>query len=122
MTSPGYVPKSFARSPYRHLFGKSPAIIWEQRDEPRDAVRLEASRLQHAYACVIRVRARGKFGSIKAYAESLGVDSQRLQRVLRGDVPMRLEDIGAAALTLGESIHATAQELLMARVTLAKPD
>lgn len=122
MTSPGYVPKYFARSQYRHLFGKSPAIVWDERVEASEAIRLQASRLQHAYACVIRVRARGKFGSIKAYAESLGVDPQRLQRVLRGDVPMRLEDIGAAALTLGESVHATAQDVLMARVTLEKPD
>lgn len=118
MTSPRYVPKNFARSQYRHLYGKSPAIVWDAQVEQRDEVRLEASRLQHAYACVIRVRARGEFGSVKAYAESLGVDPQRLQRVLRGDLPMRLEDVGAAAVALGKSIHASANEVLSARVTL----
>lgn len=116
MTTPSYVPHSFLRPEYRRFFGKTPGVVWTKPGDSPDDRRLEAARLQHAYACVISSRARGRFGSIKSYAGSVGQDPARLQRVLRGDVPMRFDDIGAAVVVLGGDLHEMAQHVLTARV------
>ncbi|SEB73577.1 hypothetical protein SAMN04489806_1642 [Paramicrobacterium humi] len=73
----------------------------EVRSVLREHHRLNAAKLQHAY--VVRIRAQGadRGLSVKALASAMGTTYQRLSKMLRGEVIMRLEDLAAAEQILG---------------------
>lgn len=111
MTTPRYVPRDFLADGYQSLFGKAPKVPWTSQTTQARKERLEAARMQHLYAVVIRDRIKTRYGSIRAYAAAAGQDEQRLARVLRGQTVMRLDDIGTAIVLLGD-IHNPALRLL----------
>ena len=109
MSNPRFVPRRSSLEP--DSFGRSELIAW--KDSPsRSAIdRLEAARLQHAYAVVIRRSARSKFKTVGAYAEICGASYDRMAKILRGEAIMRLEDIAQAHRILG-SVHQEAMKVL----------
>lgn len=52
--------------------------------------------LQHNYACRIRERLKVEDWTFKRYASEAQIEYDRLVRMLRGEVVMRLEDIALA--------------------------
>lgn len=96
MSNPRYRPRAFTLEPFG--FGRVETIKWDEATPP---ARLRAAQLQHQYAIEIRTLALKTFGSIKAYAETIGQSEDRLLKVLRGDAIMRLEDLAAAQVHLG---------------------
>lgn len=111
MTTPRYVPREYIAPGYRTLFGKTPVVPWASQTSPARLERLEAARMQHLYALVIRDRIKSRHRSIRDYAAAVGQDEQRLARVLRGQTVMRLDDIGTANVALGD-VHGAALRLL----------
>lgn len=71
--------------------------------------------MQHAYAVVIRKKARADYSSIKGYATACGVSYDRMTKVLRGEALMRLDDIGQGQHLLGD-LHAEAMEVMSMRL------
>lgn len=57
---------------------------------------LATSEVQHRFSYIVRNSVKRKYGSVQAYCRSTNQDYQRLGRVLRGQTPMRIEDIGRA--------------------------
>lgn len=115
VTTPRYVPRAYIAPGYQTLFGKTPSVPWTPQDSRTHRERLEAARMQHLYAVVIRDRIKKNHSSIRAYAAAAGQDEQRLARVLRGQTVMRLDDIGTAIAVVGD-IHGPALSLLVPRL------
>lgn len=65
--------------------------------------------MQNAYAVAIRAEVRRHYSSLKEYAQTAGVDYQRLTKMLRGEAIMRLEDIASAHRHLGITISVPGQ-------------
>lgn len=106
MSSPRFIPRRCSTEPEN--FGRTRQIGWvDDNDEPSrvrssyEQDRIAAARLQHRYAVVIRRRAREECGSLKAYAAKCEMPYDRLSKVMRGEVIMRLEDIAQAERILG---------------------
>lgn len=93
MTNPRYRPRDYCLEP--ELFGKRFELTWREVEE-RENARLAAAQLQNRYAVFIRHQVRAKSKSLKIYAITAGVSYDRLMKMLRGDVIMRLEDLGMA--------------------------
>ena len=106
MSNPRFTPRRYTSEPEN--FGRTREIGWVDDTDGPDKVRstyeqdrFAAARLQHQYAVGIRRRARTKHGSLKVYAEECGIPYDRLAKVMRGEVIMRLEDIVQAERILG---------------------
>lgn len=100
MSNPRFVPKNYAIEP--DAFGRARTIAWVQRvrsNDERD--RVEAAKLQHHFAVLIRRRAREKYRSMTAYAKHCDMPYDRLSKVMRGEVIMRFEDLAQAERILG---------------------
>ena len=63
---------------------------------------LKAAQYQHAYALRIRSRMESQKVSAKAYADQTNTQYDRLVKILRGQVLMRLEDLAAADRVFGD--------------------
>ncbi|MEX1080161.1 MAG: hypothetical protein WED09_13760 [Homoserinimonas sp.] len=101
MTVKRYEPRSFAVD--AHNFGRVRKVRWKP-DEAFTGSELDyllASKMQHAYAVVINEQILDHHGSIREYAASAGHNYQRLGRMLRGEIVMRLDDITNAERQLG---------------------
>ena len=114
MSSPKFQPRRSAMS--ADQFGKAEFVIWRENPKsPTAAEYLATAKMQHAYAVVIRKRARTKYQSIKGYAEACGVSYDRMTKVLRGEALMRLDDIGQAQHLLGD-VHLEAMKVMSRRL------
>lgn len=128
MTDARFKPRDFAITPEK--FGKpagvewktNQAVDWVVSDDPAErhevqrqyakwrtnVWRLQAAQMQHYYAMRIRaaiadgtqVKGRG-LSRTKVYAQMAGIGYDRLVKMLRGEVIMRLEDVAAADRLLG---------------------
>lgn len=63
---------------------------------------LRAAKMQHHCAVQIRERMKEKKLTLKAYARATGSSYDRIGKMLRGEVIMRLEDIAIADIVLDE--------------------
>ncbi|TFC99189.1 hypothetical protein E3T25_16110 [Cryobacterium sandaracinum] len=129
MTDARFRPRDFALTPDR--FGRPTGIEWKSiqvvdwvipedpaelqdlrrryADWRTNAWRLQAAQMQHYYAMRIRraiaegtqVKGRGMTRS-RVYAQMAGISYDRLVKMLRGEVIMRLEDVAAADRMLGD--------------------
>lgn len=94
----------------RRKFGKSTDITWVPATSSEMVRRIEASRLQHEFALVIRRRLVARSESIRQYSARVGIGYDRMAKVLRGEVIMRLEDIADADRLLGGIISPCAAD------------
>lgn len=101
MSDPRYVPRAFALRATE--FGRKPEIAWvESRTLTLlELDRLRASQLQHRYSYAIAAAIGASYPSTMAFTERAGIKTATLQRMLRGETVMRLEDIAAARRLLG---------------------
>ena len=83
-------------------FGQAEVLRWKSGESVGDATRIRAAKLQHFYSIRIRQRIKDKRLTAKQFASESGISYDRLMKVLRGEMIMRLEDIAAADLILGE--------------------
>jgi hypothetical protein len=102
-----YVPRSFFVNdidfglPGSELLWK-PKANW-QGDATEDQAR--ASSIQHRVAQAINERVSQDYRSRREFAATVGMDYERLGRVLRGEYVMRLEEIGLAERVFGLGIR-----------------
>jgi len=80
------------------LFGAGHEIEW-RKDAPEDLVL--ASKLQHAVAGLVLMHLRKTKTTRAAYGRLAQSTPSRIGALLRGDQPMRLDDIAAAARIVG---------------------
>lgn len=117
MASPKYRPRDYSDEPkgfgYFAKMGwkKVPAIVDAGHSEEglkqrRQAAELVASQMQHRYAIRIRARLRTRDPerpqSIKEFAALANMRPDRVSKMLRGVVVMRLDDIAIADVLLGK--------------------
>jgi hypothetical protein len=94
------VPASYSLEPT--AFGYAMTLRWKTSEDQIEAARIQASKIQHLYAVRIRQRMADESVTPKRFATESRISYDRLMKVLRGDVIMRLEDIASADLTLKE--------------------
>lgn len=106
MTDARYIPRDYC-SPF-YDFGTSEPVKWITPDSPDNALirRIEAARrdasvIQHAIARQVRTRVKELRSSVVDVAHACGMKPERLRRVLRGEVPMRLDDLTLLEYVLG---------------------
>jgi len=107
VTDARYVPREFCLP--IHEFGTSASVKWpaltltgEASADRVQAARRDASFIQHEVARQVRTRLKDVRTSVTAVAEACGMKPERLRRVLRGEVPIRLDDVTLLDLVLGE--------------------
>ena len=100
VTDSRYVPRDLSDQPAG--FGRGENLIWKTSDVPVESTRIRAAKIQHFYSLRIRKRMADKPMSAKQFASESGIRYDRLMKVLRGEMIMRLEDIAAADLVLDE--------------------
>jgi hypothetical protein len=99
-----YSPRQYAVPPA--TFGKARDIAWRNTDlSERDRERLYASQIQHEVAFQINAALQQLRWTQADYAREAKMTAQRIGAVLRGAVPMRLEDLGVARRIF--NIHTT---------------
>lgn len=106
MSDPRFKPCDLASPSDRRKFGKNDDIEWCDGVTDEQKSRIDAARLQHELALTINRRLESKVLSIRQYAMRTGGGYDRLAKVLRGEVIMRLEDISDAERLLGGIIQA----------------
>jgi hypothetical protein len=94
MPGPKFRPCDWAVDP--QLFGRGAVIAWREADGDAELRELGTAKLQHMWAVRIRRRLSDKNLKLSAYAELSGSKYDRLSKVLRGVVLMRLEDLADA--------------------------
>lgn len=94
------IPREFTEDP--EGFGRVQTLRWKRVATLELQVPLLASKWQHAYAFRIRGRIKATGSNLKTYARDAGTSYDRLGKLLRGVVPMRLDDIAVADILLGE--------------------
>lgn len=92
-------PRDWALEP--EVFGKTEFPVWLKARTDDEGVQLRTAQLQNLYAVRIRRGARSKRLTLAAYARKGRVGYGRLTKVLRGEVPMRLDDIAFGDLLVG---------------------
>lgn len=102
MSNPRFVPRAYAQMPAQ--FGKHKVIDWVKPESQMQKERLVAAQIQHEFAFRIWRRLKFLRRPISEYAKALGVSYDRTAKVLRGATIMRLEDIAAAEIELGEIV------------------
>jgi hypothetical protein len=110
VTDSRYVPSSYSTEP--RGFGRAEGLHWKTSNDVTELARIRASKLQHSYSVRIRKRMTDMSVSAKQFAAASGTSYERLLKVLRGDVIMRLEDIASADLVLGEVSEFAVQRAL----------
>ncbi len=98
--NPPRAPRDLADEP--DGFGRAQNLQWKQVENLEMAALRLASRRQHEYALRIRGRIRATNRSLKSYAREAGTSYDRLGKMLRGVIVMRLEDLATADIILGE--------------------
>lgn len=99
MTNPRFRPRAYAEIPVE--FGKFERIVWIAPTAVEDQDRLSAARWHHMYACRINKRLRERGATVAQYADMAGSGYDRLSKMLRGDVLIKLEDVAQAERLLG---------------------
>ncbi|MFK4729518.1 hypothetical protein ROT00_07515 [Agromyces mediolanus] len=94
MGAPRFIPRDFTSSP--HLFGRA-EVEWPPVEGRERVMERECARLQHAFSLAVRDGLREKQTSLRRYARDLGLDYGRLGRIMRGEIPMKLEDVMLAS-------------------------
>lgn len=94
-----YRPRNYCAEP--DAFGKAETVQWRETI-PEERIKLEAAKLQHVYAVRIRLQLREAERSLAWYADLVGETYDRMTKVLRGVLPMRLDDLAAADLHLDD--------------------
>jgi hypothetical protein len=99
VTDVRYRPRGYAVVP--RDFGKKDLIQWRTVEGQLEIARLRAAQIQHKYSFEIQAgfRERGYF--LQEYAHHAGSSYDRMAKMLRGDVIMRLEDLTIADIVLG---------------------
>lgn len=96
MTTPRYVPKQFMEVPTSFGHAPASALRWHESMAKR-LVQLEAAKLQNDVVFEVNSMARQYPQLAEGVVRELGCSRQRWQRLVRGDVVMRLEDMAAIA-------------------------
>ena len=100
VSDPRFKPRSFTLDP--RGFGKVAQLRWREAGEAGEETQVITAQVQHEFAYAItEAVTRSPHRTVKAYAKATGTDYQRLTKILRGDVIMRLEDIADAHRHLG---------------------
>ncbi len=96
-----YVPRQYAVPPWS--FGKARIIDWRDSTSlsDRDQERIYAAQIQHEVAFQINAALQQHRWTQAEYAQAARMTVQRTGDVLRGEIPMRLEDLGTAHRILG---------------------
>jgi hypothetical protein len=91
-----YVPRSYTLD--YHDFGKKESVRWLDEADLDDLEldRLGGAKLQHVMAVDMNQRIARRFLSLRHYAEHTGQKYERLARMLRGEIVMRLDDVANA--------------------------
>lgn len=101
------------------MFGKSEVVTWFEPSTTVERRDFEAARMQHAYCWAIRKKARAQYKSIQRYAAASEQNYDRVARVLRGQLVLRLDDIGLATVVLGD-VHEIASDAMRHPVQFSK--
>lgn len=106
MSDVRFAPRDFCSPSYE--FGTSAAVKWiplvptgNVVEDRVLAARLDASIIQHEVSGQVRTRLSDLRSSVAAVAHACGMKPERLRRVLRGEVPMRLDDLTLLDHVLG---------------------
>lgn len=99
MTNARYRPREFLK--YPKSFGVHVDTEFVEPSSLNETAVVAASKLQHGYAIQIRKRAIERGIGLADYAVRAGMSYDRLTKLLRGEIVMRLEDIAMAELLLG---------------------
>lgn len=100
MPGPRYVPRAFCDDP--SAFGRDAGVTWKQPESLAASIQTHAARLQHQFVLRMRERLSARRMPTKEFSARAGTTAQRLSRIMRGEIPIRLEDLAAADLILGE--------------------
>jgi len=103
VSDPRFRPRNYVQG--SGAFGGYGEVDWIVPRSDDEADRLLAAQMQDRVARQIRWIAVGRYGSVKAYADSHGLSYDRLSKLLRGETLMRLEDIAQANRLLGDIIE-----------------
>lgn len=103
MSDPRFRPRNYVQG--SGAFGGYGEVDWIVPRSDDEADRLLAAQMQDRVARQIRWIEVGRYGSVKAYADSHGLSYDRLSKLLRGETLMRLEDIAQANRLLGDIIE-----------------
>ncbi|TFB56756.1 hypothetical protein [Cryobacterium tagatosivorans] len=82
-------------------FGRVRALPWKTAVSRESEAFLLVAQRQHTYSVRIRRRIKETGSNLKAYAREAGTSYDRLGKLLRGVIVMRLEDIAMADVVLG---------------------
>jgi hypothetical protein len=85
-------------------------VAKHRKYRPPEASRIEAARLQHVLAVKILARLRETGHTMRSYSELAGTGYDRMAKVLRGEVLVRLEDVSDAERLLGRTFPAQLEE------------
>ena len=91
MSDPRYVPRSWARQPEQ--FGRRADISWREPATGVERSELDAARRQNAITVLIRRALDEQGHTVRGYAEQTGYGYDRMTKLLRGEIIMRLQDI-----------------------------
>jgi len=94
MSNPRYRPRDYTTEP--SAFGRAAVIQWRHpnRDWAKDQA--VAAWMQHVYAVRINKSLRDRGMSLADYAKETGQSYDKVSKMLRGEVIMRLDDIAQA--------------------------
>jgi len=98
MSGPRVPPRSYSTEP--EAFGKAEIIAWIDASSSAEVDRIEAAKLQHAYAVRIKRRIHAQNMTVHDYAVMTGRPYDRLTKILRGDATMTLRDVAQAERVL----------------------
>lgn len=91
MSDPRYVPCSWARQPEQ--FGRRVDVQWRHPSSDGERSELDAVRRQHLVTVRIRRALDEQGRTIRWYARQAGCGYDRMTKLLRGEIVMRLQDI-----------------------------
>lgn len=94
MAKPRYSPRDFAL--YPSTFGTKEKLKWKLPSSAREEAYLRAAQLQNLYSFRIREQARIRRVPLNRIAVEAEFSHARLLRCLRGEIVMRLDDLGWA--------------------------
>jgi hypothetical protein len=96
MTTARFTPRSYCTA--QAHFGNRREVAWLYASNPSGSQidQLRAAQIQHHVAFGIRSALHEFDMSVQDYADQVGVTANRMGRMLRGQIVMKLEDIAAA--------------------------
>lgn len=100
MTSPRFAPRNYCLDPSQ--FGRYSDIHWRHPSGGSDQLdQWETARFQHRMAVQVREALAARNQALDDYAAEQGLNRNRIGRLLRGDIIMRLEDVMNVRRNLG---------------------